>query len=253
MLLLVACAPSNGTAAELFPPSASETSAPPPSDTPSPQPSATVTPSPTETATPVPSSTPTPSETPSPEPTPTYAILRGKVNVEKVSCRYGPGAMYLYLYGMVQGANQDVIGRNDQGTWALTMARGDNKSCWVRSDLMDLNGNIMSVQPIHPDDYNLPKSPFYGPLTNVTAKRNGNEVIVSWNPLILRAGDDSLQTPYVLQVWVCRAGQIVMESAGTYETSIAIVDEPGCMEASHGRITAAEKHGYTKFVEIPWP
>jgi len=44
-----------------------------------------------------------------------------------------------------------------------------------------------------------------------------------------------------------------MESAGTYETSIVVVDEPGCTEASHGRITAAEKHGYTKFVEIPWP
>lgn len=252
MFLLAACAPG-GAAAELIPPPASETSAPPPSGTPSPQPSATATSAPTETATPVPSSTATPSETPSPAPTPTYAILRGKVNVEKVSCRYGPGAMYLYLYGMVQGANQDVIGRNDQGTWALTMARGDNKSCWVRSDLMDLSGDIMSVQPIHPDDYNLPKSPFYGPLTNVTAKRSGNEVIVSWNPLILRAGDDSLQTPYVLQVWVCRAGQIVMESAGTYDTSIAIVDVPGCAEASRGRITAAEKHGYTKFVEIPWP
>jgi hypothetical protein len=161
--------------------------------------------------------------------------------------------MYLYLYGMNQGANQDVIGRNDQGTWALTMSRGDNKSCWVRTDLMDLNGDIMSVQPIHPDDYNLPKSPFYGPLTNVGAKRSGENVIFSWSPLILRAGDDSLQTPYVLQVWVCRSGQIMMESIGAYDTTASVIDESGCSEASHGRITSAEKHGYTKFVEIPWP
>ncbi|PKN93703.1 MAG: hypothetical protein CVU44_07765 [Chloroflexi bacterium HGW-Chloroflexi-6] len=247
MLVLAACAPAELATAT------SEPATPQASETPSPEPSSTSTPLPTETETPPPSSTPLPSETPSPEPTPTYAILRGTVNVEKVSCRYGPGAMYLYLYGMVQGANQDVIGRNEQGTWALTMSRGDNKSCWVKTDLMDLNGEIMSVQPIDPDDYNLPKSPFYGPLTNVGAKRNGNEVVVSWNPLILRAGDDSLQTPYVLQVWVCRAGEIVMESLGAYETSISVVDEPGCAEPSHGRITSAEKHGYTKFVEIPWP
>ena len=219
----------------------------------SPEASQTSTPLPTETETPRPSSTPIPSETPSPEPTPTYAILSGTVNVEKVSCRYGPGAMYLYLYGMVQGARQDIIGRNDNGSWALTKSRGDDKSCWVKSDLMDINGEMMGVQPIHPDDYRLPQSPYYGPLTNVTAKRNGNEVIISWSPLILRAGDDSLQTPYVLQVWVCRAGQVVMESLGSYQTSITVVDESGCSEASRGRITAAEKHGYTRFVEIPWP
>lgn len=258
VFVLAACAPAQMTAEPALP-AASETAAPlPPGEPPVPGPTATDTPTQTATpsATPTPSETPAPTDTPTPEATPTYAILRGRVNVEKVSCRYGPGAMYLYLYGMNQGANQDVIGRNDNGTWALTKSRGDNKSCWVRTDLMDLNGDIMSVQPVHPDDYNLPKSPFYGPLSNVSARRNPNnasEVIVSWGPLILRAGDDSLQTPYVLQVWVCRGGEIVMESIGSYQTSVAVVDEGGCAEASRGRITAAEKHGYTKFVEIPWP
>ncbi|MCG2788152.1 MAG: hypothetical protein L6461_23945 [Anaerolineae bacterium] len=245
-LVLTACAPASGEI-KITESAATQPAPLRPTDTPTSQPSETPSITPSKT------STSTPSDTPSPQPTPTYAILRGKVNLEKVSCRYGPGAMYLYLYGMNQGANQDVIGRNDQGTWALTMSRGDNKSCWVRTDLMDLNGDIMSVQPIHPDDYNLPKSPFYGPLTNVGAKRSGENVIVSWSPLILRAGDDSLQTPYVLQVWVCRSGQIMMESIGAYDTTASVIDESGCSEASHGRITSAEKHGYTKFVEIPWP
>ncbi len=220
-----------------------------PTDTPAPSPTFTASPSPSATAT----ETPPPTDTPQPTLTPTYAILRGKVNVDKVSCRYGPGAMYLYVYGMVKGATQDIIGRNDTATWLLTRSRGDDLSCWVKTDLMDINGDPMSVAPVHPDDYNLPKSPFYGPLTNVSAQRKDNQVVVSWSPLILRAGDDSLQTPYVLQVWVCRSGQIIMESLGSYETIINIVDEPGCSEASHGRITSAEKHGYTKFVEIPWP
>lgn len=214
----------------------------------------TVTPRPTPTFTFTPSETPTPEVVePVETPTTTYAILRGKVNVEKVSCRYGPGAMYLYLYGMVQGATQDIIGRNDNGNWALTRARGDTTSCWVRTDLMDLNGDILSIQPIHPDDYNLPMSPYYGPLTNVTAKRNGTEVIITWHPLVLRAGDDSLQTPYVLQVWVCRDGEVMMESIGAYQTTATVIDDGGCPQPSRGRISAAEKHGYTQFVEIPWP
>lgn len=209
----------------------------------------------TQTAThpPPPTATAAPTQTEIPTITPTYAPLRGKINLEKVSCRYGPGAMYLYLYGLNQGANQDIIGRNDNGSWLLTQARGDDKSCWVKTDLMDIGGDPLTAPVIHPDDYNLPKSPFYGPLTNVTAKRSGSEVTISWSPLILRAGDDSLQTPYVLQIWVCRNKQVILESIGAYETLVSVIDEPGCAEPSGGRITAAEKHGYTKFTEIPWP
>ncbi len=219
------------------------TQPPPPTET------ATYTPQPTATST----FTSAPTETETPTITPTYAPLRGKINLEKVSCRYGPGAMYLYLYGLNQGANQDILGRNDNGSWLLTQARGDNKSCWVKTDLMDINGDPLTAPLIHPDDYNLPQSPYYGPLTNVTAKRSGSEVIISWSPLILRAGDDSLQTPYVLQVWVCQNGHPIVESIGSYETTVKVIDEGGCGITSRGRITAAEKHGYTKFIEVPWP
>ncbi len=239
----------------------------PPPNTPSPLPTATVTPAPTNTETPVPAASmthtpqPTATETPTATPTetetatitPTYAPLRGKTNVEKVTCRYGPGAMYLYFVGLNKGTPRDILGRNDDASWLLTQARGDNKSCWIKTDLMDLNGDPLTAPVIHPDDYRLPQSPYYGPLTNVTARRNGSEVIVSWSPLILRAGDDSLQTPYVLQVWVCRNGQPIFESIGSYDTTVKVIDEGGCGIQSRGRITAAEKHGYTRFVEIPWP
>lgn len=250
--MLTSCSPADVSLPETSTPNETITlteTAPalPPSETPSPRPGAT------STETPFPSKTPPPAQTSTPEITATYAILRGKVNVEKVSCRYGPGAMYLYLYGMVQGATQDIIGRNESGSWVLTKSRGDTISCWVKVDLLDINGDTTTIPIIHADEYNLPKSPFYGPLTNVTAKRTENEVIISWSPLILRAGDDSLQTPYVLQIWVCRGGQIVMESVGAAYPSATIIDESGCIEASHGRVTAAEKHGYTKYAEIPWP
>ncbi len=221
----------------------------------------TETPSPTSTETPTFTPPPTATETPSPTPTetetptitPTYAPLRGKINVDKATCRYGPGAMYLYFVGLNKGTPRDILGRNDDGSWLLTQARGDNKSCWIKTELMNLNGDPLTAPVIHPDNYRLPQSPYYGPLTNVTAKRNGNEVIISWSPLILRAGDDSLQTPYVLQVWLCRNGQPVFESIGSYDTTVKVIDEGGCGIQSRGRITAAEKHGYTKFVEVPWP
>jgi len=249
---LAACVPTPAAlVATLEPATTQPTWTPDPTDTATPTTTFTPTFTPTETPTETPS--PTPSDTPIPEPTATYAILRGRVNVERVSCRYGPGAMYLYLYGMVQGATQDIIGRNDNGSWSLTQSRGDTISCWVRTDLMDLNGDIMSVAPIHPDDYRLPMSPYYAPLTGVSATRSDDQVTVTWHPLPLRPGDDSEQTPYVLQVWACRDGEIVMESIGAYQTTASVRDESGCSEASRGRITAAEKHGYTRFVEIPWP
>lgn len=216
LALTSACAPSAAPPARpegtqpATPPTrsatASHTLAPTATGTPTATPSPTSTDTATPTFSPSPSATPTETETPTI--TPTYAPLRGRINAEKVSCRYGPGAMYLYLYGLLQGANQDIIGRNDDGSWLLTKSRGDNKACWVKASLMDINGDPLTAPVIHPDDYNLPKSPFYGPLTNVRARREGSEVIISWNPLILRPGDDSLQTPYVLQVWVCRAGRL---------------------------------------------
>lgn len=224
-------------------PAITNTAPPPPTET------ATYTPLPTVTDTP----TATPTETETPTITPTYAPLRGKVNVDKVTCRYGPGAMYLYFVGLNKSTPRDILGRNDDASWLLTQARGDNKSCWIKTNLMDLNGDPLTAPVIPPDDYRLPQSPYYGPLTNVTARRNGSEVIISWSPLILRAGDDSLQTPYVLQVWICRNGQPVFESIGSYDTTIKVIDEGSCGIQSRGRITAAEKHGYTKFVEIPWP
>ncbi len=204
------------------------------------------------TETPQPSITPAPSETASPSPAPTYITLRGKTISEKTSCRYGPGADYLYLYGLNQGAVQDVIGRNEAATWVLTQARGDVIRCWIKTSLLELNGDVMAVEPVDPHIV-LAWSPYYGPLTGVSAVRAGSEVTVSWHALPLRAGDDSLQTPYIVEAWVCRNGQLVFEPFGTYALAIKITDEKGCAEPSHGRVIAAEKHGYTVPVEIPWP
>ncbi len=181
--------------------------------------------------------------------TPTYAILRGRV-LQLSNCRYGPGAPYLYKYALIEGSNLEVIGRNDLGTWILIQAIGGNNPCWVKASLLKLNGDVMSLAPTY---IPLPQSPYYGPLTGVSAVREGNEVILSWNPLYLRAGDDSEQFPYLVEAWLCQNGEMTFTPIGSYETIVNVLDEPGCSEPSHGRVYGVEKHGYTRFVEIPWP
>jgi hypothetical protein len=210
------------------------------------------------TAVSTPTETPIPTKTPLPAPTETSipacsGTLRGVVIPDKVACYYGPGSMYLYLVGLRQGAPRDLFGRDDLGGWVLTRAHGDNISCWIKTDKLNISGDLSCLERIDPDNFNLPRTSFYGPLTGVSAARSGNQVIVSWDGITLRPDLDSLQTPYVIEAWVCRGGKFFFEPTGSYSTSATIIDEPGCAERSHGRVMAAEKHGYTLWIEIPWP
>jgi hypothetical protein len=221
---------------------------------PSPQ-LATYTRAPTETptASPKPTRTPTPlataTELPTATPVPTYVNLRGQVLVRS-NCRYGPGAPYLYKYGLVAGSNLEVIGRTDLGTWILVRAIGGNNPCWVKASLMDVKGDVMNVEPTYMP---LPPSPYYGPPSGVSAQREGNEVHISWNPINLRAGDDQAAASYVVEAWICQADQLIFTPVGAYYPSATVLDEPGCSQPSHARLLGAEKHGYTRAVEIPWP
>ena len=212
-------------------------------------PTATASPSPTPlpTATPAPTQTPTPTSTPTP--IPTYTVLRGQVLVRS-NCRYGPGAVYLYKYGLVPGSNLDVIGRTDLGTWILVQAIGGNNPCWVKASLMDIKGDVMNVEPTY---IPLPPSPYYRPPTGVSAVREGDEVTISWNPISLRAGDDQASPSYVVEAWVCVDGLLVFTPLGSYVPIVSVQDQAGCSEPSHARLLAAEKHGYTRPVEVPWP
>jgi hypothetical protein len=147
---------------------------------------------------------------------------------------------------------KQVIGRLEDASWVLIKVFNSSDPCWVNAEMMDIKGDVMSVAPVDIHIV-LPWSPYYGPLINVSATRVGDEVTVFWDPLILRAGDDSEQVPYVLEAWVCQDGKIVFTPVGSYSTAAKVVDEAGCEEESYGRVLAAEKHGYTKWVVVPWP
>ena len=210
------------------------------------------TPTATATASPFPSQTSPPTLTPTPSITPTFAILRGKVLPEHANCRYGPGAPYLYKYGLVGGSNLEIIGRNDLGTWLLIQAIGGTNPCWVKGELMEVKGEIMAVEPLPPEVIQA-WSPYYPPLSAVSAVRENGMVTVLWSPLALRAGDDSEQVPYIVEAWVCQGGKLVFAPVGSYTLAAQVEDEAGCDEPSHGRVIAAEKHGYTWPVEVDWP
>lgn len=223
-----------------------------PAMTPEPSATLTLTASPEPTVTLTPTLEPTFTATPTIEPT--YVVLRGEVNVEHANCRYGPGEPYLYKYGLVGGSNLEIIRRLPTGSWIEVQAIGGNNPCWVKAELMDIRGDVLTVQPIAPEDVHLPFSPYYlTTLRGVSARRNGSEVTISWSPFQLRPGDDSEQYPYLVEAWVCQAGELVFTPIGTYDTATTVTDEPGCAQPSHARAYAVEKHGYTKWVEVPWP
>ncbi len=171
-----------------------------------------------------------------------------------LSCRYGPGPEYLYLYALNRGANIILIGRTDGDNWHWVYVAGTNK-CWVNTNFLEIDGDWRSLPITYPVEAKLPKSPYYQPTSVLSASRDGNEVTVAWVDIPLRPGDEEDETMlhYIIEVWRCESGNLLFEPLATNDTTITFIDEPGCDQASHGRIFVQEKHGFAGPTEIPWP
>jgi hypothetical protein len=243
-----------------------QTPAPPPtyssatSDAVVPSPSATSssapTLTPTETPSPMPTETPLPSPTDTPLPTATLQVtkLKATVTAGLLSCRYGPGPEYLYLYALRQGANITLIGRTDGDNWHWAWVEGRSR-CWVNTSYLKIDGDWRQLPIVYPGGARIPVSPYYSPPRLVSVVRVGNSVTVEWAPMRLRAGDeeDESMLLYVLEVWRCQGGQLVFEPLATNDTMLTVVDEPGCGAPSHARLFFQEKHGFAGPSEVPWP
>jgi hypothetical protein len=202
---------------------------------------------PTETFTPAP---PTVTSTPT---TVHFAeSLDAIVTADLLSCRYGPGAEYLYLYGLKKGANIQLIGRTDGNNWA--MVKGKNP-CWLNTKFVEINGDLQTLKVTYPDEYELPVSPYYTAPIILSAKRNGNSVNVTWSDITLRAGDEEDENMfiYIAEVWRCESGKIIFDPLATNYPEVTFVDEPDCSAPSHGRVFFQEKHGFAGPAEISWP
>lgn len=213
-----------------------------------------ITPAPTFTPSLMPTATPTATLTSTPTLIPTYAVLRAEV-LERANCRYGPGAPYLYKYGLVKGSNFEVIGRLDDASWIEIQAIGGDNPCWVKASLMDIKGDVFSVAPVYPDLAPLPVSPYYVPLALREATRSGDQVTISWYGQSLWAGDEEYENAplYLAEVWACENGEFKFTPYGLWTETITVTDQDGCAETSHARIYFSEKHGYAGPLEVDFP
>lgn len=203
---------------------------------------------PTETFTPIP-----PTETITPSPVPVVDSMKAIVTADKLVCRYGPGANYLYLIAFNNKTPLRLIGRTDGNNWVLV--ENSPQKCWVNSEFVQAEGDPKHLKIMYPDGYKIPVSPYYGPTTVLSATREGDEVTVSWIEIIVSPGkyEDENMFPYIVEVWRCENKEIIFETLGSRYPAIKFVDQPGCDQASHGRVYIQEKHGYAGPAEIPWP
>ncbi len=210
--------------------------------------------SPTAPPTKTPSPTPAPTSTATLTAIPTVSSLKASVTADLLSCRYGPGPDYLFLYGLRKGANIVLIGRTDGDNWRWVYVEGRNK-CWVKTDFLEIQGNWRSLPIVYPGVARLPISPYYPPTAVLSAVRKGDQVTVEWLDNPLRAGDeeDASMQHYIVEVWRCENGTLLFEPLVTNELSVSFTDQAGCTAPSHGRIFVQEKHGFAGPTEIPLP
>lgn len=185
-----------------------------------------------------------------------YPIFSGTVQADRLSCRYGPGAPYLYKTGLIKGNLVQVIGRNDAGDWVY-IQHGDTIQCWVNVKYLQVTGSVSELELAYPDKaplilFSHPKFP---PPANVQAARSTDRVVITWVGYELALGDrESAESPiYLVETWTCQDGKIVFTATGAFEEVAVISDEAGCSEPSRGQVYIAHKDGYIGPVPIQWP
>jgi hypothetical protein len=207
-------------------------------------------------------STPEPASTSTATLTPTSSapvILKGSVQADQISCRYGPGAYYLYEYGLTKNKPVDILGRAETalGTWLYVKYAYYPSPCWVNAKLLNFTGDITTLAQVYPDKAPLIMfvNPRFPPPTDVGASRNGNQVTITWKGYYIAPGDlESANSPqYMVELWTCIGGQIVFTPYGAFTESAVIEDDAGCSAPSHGQVFISHKDGYIGPVPIPWP
>ena len=208
---------------------------------------------PTETLSPT---LPPPTATNTATSIPFVESLKATVTADLLSCRYGPGANYLYLIAFNKTTPLKLIGRAEGNDWVLV--ENGRQDCWANSQFVEVkDGDLKTLHSVYPDPdgYKIPVSPYYGPTAVLSATREENTVTVTWMEVIVSPGkyEDENMFPYIVEVWRCEDGGIIFDTLGSRVPFISFEDQAGCSSSSHGRVYVQEKHGYAGPAEIPWP
>jgi hypothetical protein len=234
-----ACGPSPEAAAASTATAAAWTATPSPSSTP------TITLTPTLTATPTITLTPTVTATP------TFAFPSAIVN-KQAHCRYGPSTAYLHAADLYAGDMGTVRGRHEFSTWLYIKFDKLDYFCWAAPSVVDVTGDVGTLYLTKPDLPSIGRNQ-YGPPKGVYAVRDGDQVTIHWNQVVMTQDKDR---GYFIEAFVCQNGYLLWWTASfpdQYTTSYTVQDEAGCPEASSGQLYTVEKHGYSQPVAIPWP
>lgn len=206
----------------------------------------TITLTPTFTFTPTITPTPTITDTPTITPTPTFDFPDVTVLMQ-AHCRYGPAKAYLHAGDLYEGDHGLVWNRNSNASWLWVKWDKQEWPCWVSASVVEVQGDPFSVvEYYHP----LPRSTLYGPPKKVSAVRDGDHVIVTWDEVWMTEDDDR---GYMLKVLLCQDGRRFDWVVHTDVETYTFMDEQDCKGDSGGKLYAVEKHGYTDSVPIPWP
>lgn len=244
----LAATPPPAATSTAFPsttPTATPTRTPTATETPTP----TASPAPSDTPTPAgpPSETPRPSRTPSITPTPTFDPPEGRI-LQQANCRYGPGAAYLYEWGLYPANHVDILATNQLRDWYYIHPWYFLGDCWVRADLVEvLRGDTSTLRPFYGI---LPFSELYKPPRTVSGVRSGDEVTISWSAVWMTEED---YVGYLIEAWLCVDGQLIFTPIAVDGLAYTVHDEAGCLQPSSARVYTAEMHGYTEWRRVDWP
>jgi len=205
----------------------------------------TVTPAPTQ----APTSTPDPSVT-------RTAELPQATLPEYTDCLYGPGSFYTYKTSFPAGQVVEVVGRSQDGAWINIEAVHGWNSCWIQAAQAQLQSSRLEDLPVVTTM--LPRSEYEFGSPSPAARRDGDEVTVSWEAVYMSR--DEIQG-YLIDAQVCQGGQYIHlpvfvpmtfdQNVGTI--SVKITDEAGCTEPSTGHIVSLGKRGFAEWEKIFWP
>lgn len=229
------------------PPTASFTITPQPSATLT----ATITATATNTATPTVTRTPTITLTPSITPSPTFDLPDVVVNMQ-AHCRYGPSKAYLHAADLYPGDKGVVWGRFKYSAWLWIKFDKLAYACWAAPSVLDITGDISRIYYTEPDLMKVGSNQ-YGPPHNVSAARDGNQVTITWERMVMTEDKDR---GYLIEAWVCQNGAYLWWTVSfpdQYTTSYTVQDDSGCSGPSSGQIRTVEKHGFSEPVQINWP
>ena len=214
-------------------------------------PAATATFTPTITLTPTITFTPTITLTPTITSTPTFAFPTVTVN-KQAHCRYGPSAAFLHAADLYPGDTGLVNGRFEYSNWLYIKFDKLKYYCWVAPSVVDVKGDVNTLYYTEPDLQSVGYSN-YAPPQNITAVRNGDEVMISWSQVEMTADQDR---GYLIIAFVCQDGAYLwwtFSYPDQYTTSYTVKDEADCPAPSEGVLYTVTKEGFSKPAQIPWP